>query len=298
MKKLFTFLLALVGSVGMSWAATKTVTWTQSQLESLGNLSAGKSTTIGGVKLTVNTGNASKSSLWGANFIGTNENSFTFSIESGNLKRIEVSTLFNFDRMTATGWSNGVWTGNASSVNMGRSVEAVTQIVFTYDEIFYSVTYNGNGNTSGSVPATAQYVKNSTVTVAGNTGNLKKTGYTFANWKTGSTTYTAGKTFKITSNVTLTAQWTANKYTVTLDHQGGNGGSTSVSATYNAAMPSATMPTHTGYTFQGYYDAKSGGNMYYKANGSSNQNWNKAAHTTLYARWSAINYTITYCSKS
>ena len=40
-----------------------------------------------------------------------------------------------------------------------------------------------------------------------------------------------------------------NGYIVTLDLQTGSGGSSSVTATYNAPMPSATMPTRTGYTF-------------------------------------------------
>ena len=50
-------------------------------------------------------------------------------------------------------------------------------------------------------------------------------------------------------------------------------------------MPSATMPTRTGYTFAGYYDNTSGGTQYYTATGESAKNWDKAAATTLYARW-------------
>ena len=54
-------------------------------------------------------------------------------------------------------------------------------------EPFYSVTYNGNSHTSGSVPATSQHLKGSTVTVASNSGNLARTGYTFGGWNTNST---------------------------------------------------------------------------------------------------------------
>ena len=56
----------------------------------------------------------------------------------------------------------------------------------------------------------------------------------------------------IAANTTLYANWTANTYTVTFDKQSGTGGSDSVSATYGAAMPAATAPTRTGYTFSGY----------------------------------------------
>ena len=54
------------------------------------------------------------------------------------------------------------------------------------------------------------------------------------------------------------------------------------------------MPTRTGYTFQGYYDATSGGTKYYNANGSSAKNWDKTAAATLYAQWSIVTYTISY----
>ena len=94
--------------------------------------------------------------------------------------------------------------------------------------------------------------------------------------------------------MTLYARWKANTYTVTLDRQSGTGGSASATATYGSAMPSATMPTRTGYTFNGYFDATSGGTKYYNANGSSAKNWDKTSNTTLYAQWNLANYTITY----
>ena len=84
--------------------------------------------------------------------------------------------------------------------------------------------------------------------------------------------------------------------TVTLNRNGASNGSASVTATYGSAMPSATMPTRTGYTFQGYYDtsATTGGTKYYNANGTSAKNWDKAGDTTLWARWTANQYSITY----
>ena len=88
--------------------------------------------------------------------------------------------------------------------NWGQSVRLVSTT-----PIQYTVTYNGNGNTSGSVPASAQYVQNTNVTVLG-AGDLTKAGYIFDGWlnSVNNTTYTAGQTFEITSHVTLTAQWT------------------------------------------------------------------------------------------
>ena len=78
----------------------------------------------------------------------------------------------------------------------------------------YTVTYNGNGNTSGSVPTDSTKYPSSgtgTCTVLGNTGNLEKTDYNFIGWNTDkdATTaqYVAGNTFTVAGNTTLYAIW-------------------------------------------------------------------------------------------
>jgi hypothetical protein len=49
----------------------------------------------------------------------------------------------------------------------------------------YTVSYNGNGSTGGAVPVdNAAYENGNTVTVAGNTGSLTKTGHSFGGWNT------------------------------------------------------------------------------------------------------------------
>jgi len=157
----------------------------------------------------------------------------------------------------------------------------------------FTVSYNANGGSG----APGSQKKCSDITLKLSTTTPTRAGYTFNGWNTNSsgtgTNYAAGANYTANASVTLYAKWTANKYTVTLDQQGGSGGSSSVQATYNANMPAATMPTRTGYTFLGYYDATSGGTQYYKADGSSARTWNKTSNATLYARWTANTYTIT-----
>ena len=84
--------------------------------------------------------------------------------------------------------------------------------------------------------------------------------------------------------------------TVTLNKNGGSGGTDSVSATKDSAMPTlASAPTRTGYTFAGYYDDASAGTQYYTANRASARNWDKDGTTaTLYAHWTANQYDINY----
>lgn len=86
----------------------------------------------------------------------------------------------------------------------------------------YTVTYNGNGATSGSVPTdiNSPYDSGATVTVLGNTGDLAKTGHDWTCWNTVSdgsgTDYSAGNTFTISANTTLYAKWTAHTHNVTM----------------------------------------------------------------------------------
>ena len=79
----------------------------------------------------------------------------------------------------------------------------------------YTVTYNGNTNTSGNSPTdgSSPYASNSTVTVLGNSGSpvLANSGFTFDEWNTeangSGTSYSQGDTFTINANITLYAQW-------------------------------------------------------------------------------------------
>lgn len=85
---------------------------------------------------------------------------------------------------------------------------------FTPSSTTYTVTYDGNGNTSGTAPtdSSSPYNSGSTVTVLGNTGTLAKTGKTFGGWNTKAdgtgTDYAAADTFTINANTTLYAKWT------------------------------------------------------------------------------------------
>ncbi len=99
-----------------------------------------------------------------------------------------------------------------------------------------------------------------------------------------------------TKDVKITVEAKPEQYTVTLDNQGATtAGTTSITATYNAAMPSITTPTKIGYTFGGYYTATNGGGtQYYKADGKSANAWTETSVTKLYAKWTANKYTVKF----
>lgn len=121
-------------------------------------------------------------------------------------------------------WSGGTYNKNyyyAIGGKSGGSGEVYIQkIVVTFADggdptpSTYTVTYDGNGKTGGSVPtdSNSPYEENDEVTVLGNTGTLVKTNYTFTGWNTAAdgsgTHYDADDTFTMgTSNVTLYAEW-------------------------------------------------------------------------------------------
>lgn len=116
-----------------------------------------------------------------------------------------------------TGWNTAA-DGSGTSYNPAATFAIGTTNVALYAKwsLTYTVTYNGNGNTAGSVPLDSQtYQQNSVVTVKDNTSSLAKTGYTLAGWNTqadgGGTSYVAGSTFAMgTTGVALYAQWTKN----------------------------------------------------------------------------------------
>ena len=164
----------------------------------------------------------------------------------------------------------------------------------------YSISFNGNGHTDGEVPSIQEKQQGQTFTLPGSE-ILHRTGYEFVCWNTqadgSGTDYAADSEFVVDANITFYAKWSARQYTVTFDKQDGNGGSDSITVTYDSAMPSATAPTRTGTAFDGYFDQEEGcGSQYYSSTMASLKNWNKADASTLYAKWTNT-YTVTFNSQ-
>ena len=78
----------------------------------------------------------------------------------------------------------------------------------------YTLSYDGNNNTGGSTPAGQTAIDGDTITLANNSGNLSRTGYTFTGWNTAAdgngTHYDTGASYTINADTALYAQWVAN----------------------------------------------------------------------------------------
>jgi uncharacterized repeat protein (TIGR02543 family) len=98
--------------------------------------------------------------------------------------------------------------------------DTVTENTTLYAKWTANVTYDGNGNTGGTVPLDGNtYTEGATVTVLDNIGPLVKTGYFFLGWNTepgdSGDGYIADDTFPISENTTLYAIWNKFEYNVT-----------------------------------------------------------------------------------
>ena len=198
------------------------------------------------------------------------------------------------------GWNTEA-NGSGASYSQGNvfTIRVNTTLYAQWTPI-YTVTYNGNTNTSGNVPTDgySPHVSGSTVTVLGNTGSpaLTKSGYIFAGWNTAANgsgaSYSEGNTFTINANTTLYAQWTPI-YTVTYNgntNTSGNvptdGYSPHVSGSTVTVLGNTGSPalTKSGYIFAGWNTAANGSGASYSEGNTFTIN----ANTTLYAQWTPM----------
>jgi uncharacterized protein (TIGR02145 family)/uncharacterized repeat protein (TIGR02543 family) len=102
-----------------------------------------------------------------------------------------------------------------SDIGSGMNTISVTLKSVATSLPAYTVTYDGNGNTGGSVPSPQTKIQGVGLTLAGNTGNLVKTGYNFTGWNTAEdgsgTDYPVGASYTADANVTLYAKWTSSE---------------------------------------------------------------------------------------
>ncbi|EAD2777775.1 LPXTG cell wall anchor domain-containing protein [Listeria monocytogenes] len=116
-----------------------------------------------------------------------------------------------------------------------------------------------------------------------------KDGYTFIGWydaETGGKKWDFANDLMPANNITLYARFASKTYPMTFDN---DGVTTTETVDYDGLAEEPTTPTKAGYTFDGWYDAETGGN---KWNFATNKM--PAKNMTLYARFSLKAYTATF----
>ena len=163
-----------------------------------------------------------------------------------------------------------------------------------------TVTFDLNGHPDAKNPPASQIVKHGQP-VTEPSPAPEEHGYKFGGWYTDKDCTARNKftfdadgksTTPITDHITLYAKWEINKYTVTFDF---NTGKTSTPKTeeveYGSSVSKPTEPTHTGYTFGGWYTAD-GKEFTFDADGKSTNPITD--NITLYAKWEINKYTVTF----
>ncbi|MEY2693796.1 MAG: hypothetical protein RL142_144 [Actinomycetota bacterium] len=214
-----------------------------------------------------------------------------------------VSLRTNSGTLVKTGYTFGGWNtqadGQGTHYATGASFNLAADVTLYAEWTLnsYTVTYNGNNSTSGSVPAVT--TGNGSVTLRGNTGTLVKTGYTLTGWNTNSAGtgahFDLADDYTLSADVTLYAEWTLNTYTITYDGNTSTGGTVPSVTTGNGSVSIRTNSgtlVKTGYTFNGWNTQANGQGTHYAVGAT----YNLSADVTLYAEWlaNAASYTITF----
>lgn len=162
----------------------------------------------------------------------------------------------------------------SSDITYSYTVEAyVGSITSGYDNKGKAITYEIEKNDQETLACTVSFdasggenLSKPSVTVTkgeaiGTLPTVSRKGYTFIGWysaKSGG--YKVMTTTKITKNQTLYAQWKINTYTVKFNkNKGTKLSKTSAKVDYNKKIGKLPTVQRKGYSFKGWYTAKSGG---------------------------------------
>ena len=181
--------------------------------------------------------------------------------------------------------------GTYSVVPFGTATRAMAAKVFVVlsgspspAKASYTVTFNSNGGSDVKAQAVRSGAK------ASRPADPAKSGCLFKGWYSDkSLTKACDFNFAVKSNLTLYAKWEKKAaYTVAFNVNGGTAvKAQSVSSGAKASKPA--NPTKDGYVFKGWYSDKSLAKVY---------DFNSAvkSNLTLYAKWEANKYTVTFVS--
>ena len=213
------------------------------------------------------------------------------SIGSGSLNATNDVTVSNSSTASGT-----VLTVTVTGISKGVKCYYIS---YTYSTgggpTTYTVTYDCNGGTSDCPENATGIEENTKINLA---SAPSKTGHSFGGWDDGTTTYEAGAEYTVTGNVTMTAQWTANPYTITYKAGEGSGSDVVVNKNYGEsyviATNSFTAPAGKP-NFRGWNTQANGTGTPY----SPGQNITVSADLILFAQWSnSVTATYTVASKT
>lgn len=260
------------------------------QVVYLGDVSAANTTTVFYPYKT--SGNTIKTTIGGSD-ANTNIVQKMMGKDGNKTTTVSLSATKSLDFVNTTGNAKnitkyfGVWIAGTYGSNYSNQATATCTV--TPASVTYPVTFNPNG---GRVST-----KSKNVTIGKTYGTLPtptRTGYDFDGWytkETGDTKVTETTTVGANPPATLYAHWTAKKYLVALNANGGKIDTTSgqvstksYTATYGSKYNFLPRPIRTGgYNFDGWYTDQTNGTKV-----ESDTTVTTTKDHILYAHWSLI----------
>ena len=246
-------------------------------------------------------------------------------LTSSSAHTYDIEKALTVNEYTLTGWTFAGWATSAEGEKEYDDKQSVVNLASTNGETVtfyavwtantYTVTYNSNkpATASGTVSGATENSLHTYDTDKALTANgYSLTGWTFAGWATsddGEKAYSNGQSVKnLTAangeTVTLYAVWTANTYTITYDSNkpatasGTVSGSTAASShTYDTDKAlTANGYSLTGWTFAGWSTSAEEEKAYNDSQTVKNLTAASGGSVTLYAVWTANEYTLFYNS--
>ncbi|MFH2050491.1 MAG: InlB B-repeat-containing protein, partial [bacterium] len=152
------------------------------------------------------------------NTVGSDTESWLLDVSDGVLGDVNADGVVDLkDANLATQVLVGL---SPARINLGADVNGdgwigLTEAIYALQiksPNYYTVNYNANNATSGSIPASQTKTHDVALTLQTNTGNLARAGYTFDGWNTNTsgtgTTYSAGANYTTNASDVLYAKWT------------------------------------------------------------------------------------------
>jgi len=213
-------------------------------------------------------------------------------VKPGTVVSLPDKGNLNSSGDTFVGWNESS-KGGGITYSAGASITVTRNMVFYAQWLAgsmpqYTITFNANGATSGTVPVSQTVYSGTSITVPEH-GTLAYSGKTFGGWNTrangGGTNYEVGGFYTVIENVTLYAQWrSAAQYTVTYNSNGANGAAPSAQTVDHGTeitIQGEGSMTYTGKKFTGWNTQANGGGTNY-AEGAS---YRVKGNIVFYAKW-------------
>lgn len=200
-------------------------------------------------------------------------------LEDGSVIYGNVEALYRYNQEQKEGEREKA-NGGISNINTSYIAQGMPSSLLASNIKVYQLTYTSgaNGFLSGKTSQAVSSGGDASLVIA-NPG----AGYSFLAWSDGLTNNSRTDQ-SVKSNLTLTANFIANDYTITFNAQEGVISTSTKKVTYNQEVGTLPTPTRAGHSFTGWNTAPTGDGPFY----TSTTVYTTTRNITLYSIWEVL----------